>query len=110
MRSLLKEICRENNLTEVQAAKTVRMVFQGLREALKEGNSVSIRNFGHFELLFHASRDKVDNFTGDMMVTKPKVKIKFSPSSKLTNDINTEQEMSLKHLNLIKEQEKHEKY
>ncbi len=83
----LKE--KNPQLNKSELAVIVKIFFESIPEALKEGKAVEIRNFGRFSCKELQENYKIRNPKTNQLIYKPKrVKIKFKASENLNKLIN----------------------
>jgi nucleoid DNA-binding protein len=71
-----------------QARKAVDAMLEGITQALKNGESISIRNLGTFKCVERKARQGVNPRTGQKIEIKARKAVRFSPGSKLQQAVN----------------------
>lgn len=79
---------RFENKAKAQAA--VKTVIDGIAEILKSGNALSIKGFGTFKVDWRAARKGRNPSTGKEIDIPASKTVKFTPSSVLKEEINSE--------------------
>ena len=69
---LISLLATKNNLTEVQAAKIVNLIFDGFKDALAKDDRIEIRGFGSFILRAYKNYTGRNPKTGIVVEVKPK--------------------------------------
>ena len=67
----------------------VDSIFQEILDSLAKGEPVKISSFGTFQVKFRASQEILDINTREERTLGPGYKVKFTPSNKLKQKINT---------------------
>lgn len=67
---LISLVATKSNLTEVQAARIVNLIFDGFKDALAKGDRIEIRGFGSFAMR------KYKTYTGRNPKTGKDVEVK----------------------------------
>ena len=84
---LIKVVAERAGLKKKDAEIAVNTIFNAIREALKNGEKVSIVGFGSFEVVERKAREGINP------ITKEKIKIpatrtpKFKPSASLKKEV-----------------------
>jgi nucleoid DNA-binding protein len=71
-----------------QARKAVDAMLEGITQALKNGETISIRNLGTFKCVQRKARQGVNPRTGEKIKIKARRAVRFSPGSKLQQAVN----------------------
>jgi nucleoid DNA-binding protein len=71
-----------------QARRAVDAMLEGITQALKNGESISIRNLGTFKCVQRKARQGVNPRTGEKIKIKARKAVRFSPGSKLQQAVN----------------------
>ena len=69
---LITLLATKNNLTEVNAARIVNLIFDGFKDALVKGDRIEIRGFGSFVMRDYESYTGRNPKTGKEVEVKPK--------------------------------------
>ncbi len=85
---LLAKIQSDADLTKAQADAALTAVLDGITEALKSGDSVSLVGFGTFSASVREARQGKNPRTGEVIQIASKTVAKFKPGKKLTDSIN----------------------
>ena len=78
----------KNNLTEVQAARIVKLIFDGFKDALAKGDRIEIRGFGSFMMREYKTYTGRNPKTGKEVEVKPKRLPYFKVGKELKERIN----------------------
>ena len=63
-------------------------IFLSINKALINRDSVTVHNFGRFDVIYFRGTEGHNFQTGERIRTKPKYKIKFTPSPKILELLN----------------------
>lgn len=74
--------------TKQEAKKSVNLIFDSITDALSKGEKISISKFGTFYLRISNPRKLVLPKSKIKMISRPRKKVKFKPSSFLITRIN----------------------
>ena len=85
---LITLLSTKNNLTEVQAAKIVNLIFDGFKDALVKGDRIEIRGFGNFVMREYKTYTGRNPKTGKEVEVKPKRLPYFKVGKDLRDIIN----------------------
>jgi integration host factor subunit beta len=85
---LISLLATRNNLTEVQAARIVNLIFDGFKEALLKGDRIEIRGFGSFETREYKTYTGRNPKTGKEVEVKPKRLPYFKVGKELKGRMN----------------------
>lgn len=77
---------KEANISSSQAAKALNSTIEGIKEALKKGERITISGFGSFEIKIHNPRKGRNPKTGEEVAIPRKKRVKFNPS-KILKDL-----------------------
>ncbi len=80
---LAAKIAADNGLSKAAAAKALNSMLEGVGEALKNGNSVTLVGFGTFSVSKRAARTGRNPQTGEAIKIAAKNVIKFKPGKGL---------------------------
>ncbi len=83
-------IAEKQNMTKVDAAKSIDVVFDSLKELILDGEEINVRGFGIFGTKERASRKSVDAFSSDktnMIEVPASRKVFFKPGPILKNAV-----------------------
>lgn len=88
-RTKLVELLRqETGLPRRHVESVVAGVFDGVKEALKKGETVKISGFGRLEIRTRAARRGRDPVTGEIRELSPRPHLSFRPSKLLKEKVN----------------------
>jgi len=88
--NLVSELERKYRTPEAEAAEQVERVFSLIREALKSGKSIEVRNFGKFSVRKRLNRQKKKlAFQGPLPPAVSKRIPFFLPTESLKEDLNS---------------------
>jgi len=85
---LITLLSTKNNLTEVQAARIVNLIFDGFKDALAKGDRIEIRGFGSFVMREYKNYRGRNPKTGKVVEVKPKRLPYFKVGKELKEGIN----------------------
>jgi len=85
---LITLLSTKNNLTEVQAARIVNLIFDGFKDALAKGDRIEIRGFGSFVTREYKNYTGRNPKTGLEVDVKPKRLPYFKVGKELKQRIN----------------------
>lgn len=85
---LVRYVSDKTMITENDAGVIVDVFLDGVKEALEEGNRVTIKNFGSFYLQERKPRTALHPKTQEVIDVPAKKVIKFNSAPKLHNKIN----------------------
>jgi integration host factor subunit beta len=85
---LISLLATRENLTHVQAAQIVDLIFDGFRDALRKGDRIEIRGFGNFVIRNYETRTGRNPKTGESVAIKPKGRPYFKVGKELKEKIN----------------------
>ncbi|MBN1350899.1 HU family DNA-binding protein [candidate division KSB1 bacterium] len=80
------------NISQTQAREILQRLLAASRESLVQGNGVSIRGFGTFDIKKRAPRRSFNPFTKKWLRLPPRINAIFKPGSKLKRRINERSE------------------
>jgi len=86
---LITLLSTKNNLTEVQAARIVNLIFDGFKDALAKGDRIEIRGFGSFVMREYKNYRGRNPKTGKVVEVKPKRLPYFKVGKEIKGLINT---------------------
>ena len=86
---LITLLSTKNNLTEVQAARIVNLIFDGFKDALAKGDRIEIRGFGSFVTREYKNYRGRNPKTGKVVEVKPKRLPYFKVGKEIKGLINT---------------------
>ncbi len=90
MNRLSEDLARETGMDHRGAQKCVKAFFEGVAEALEEGETVTLRGFGSFKPVWLKDRHGRNPQTGAAIVTPAHYTAHFSPSRALADRVNAE--------------------
>ncbi len=85
---LSSAVAAETGETKAKAAKAVHAVLNGIQEALKKGDRVSITGFGVFEVVERPEREGRNPQTGQNIKIAASKAVKFKPGKGLKDALN----------------------
>jgi len=85
---LITLVATKNNLTEVNAARIVNLIFDGFKDALVKGDRIEIRGFGSFVIREYETYTGRNPKTGMQIEVKPKSSTYFKVGKKLKERLN----------------------
>jgi DNA-binding protein HU-beta len=71
-----------------QARKAVDSLLEGIVQALKKGESVSLRDLGTFKCVQRRARQGINPRTGEKIKIKARKAVRFSSGTKLQRAVN----------------------
>jgi nucleoid DNA-binding protein len=71
-----------------QACKAVDSLLEGIVQALKKGESVSLRDLGTFKCVQRKARQGINPRTGEKIKIKARKAVRFSSGTKLQRAVN----------------------
>ena len=88
--NLVSELQLKHQMSQHEAAEQVERIFSLIREDLKKGKAIEIRNFGRFGVRVAKVRQKkVAAFQGPLPEPAKKRAPQFSPAPSLREDLNS---------------------
>jgi DNA-binding protein HU-beta len=75
-------------LTKKVAEAIIKNVFENIKEALKDGQGLSVRGFGSFKPIEKKARTYIEPRTQKPIEKGPSIYPKFTPSSRLKEELN----------------------
>jgi len=85
---LISLLSTRHNLTEVQSARIVNLIFDGFKEALVKGDRIEIRGFGSFVMREYKTYYGRNPKTGKVVEVKPKRLPFFKVGKELKERLN----------------------
>ena len=85
---LITLVATRHNLTEVQAARIVNLIFNNFKDALVEGDRIEIRGFGSFVMREYKNYTGRNPKTGDRIAVEPKRLPYFKVGKELKERLN----------------------
>jgi integration host factor subunit beta len=85
---LILLLAARENLTEVQAARIIKLIFEGFTDALVKGERIEIRGFGSFAMCDYETYTGRNPKTGDRIAVEPKRLPYFKVGKELREKIN----------------------
>ena len=86
-KELVLLVANETGLTQVDVKRVVQRTLHHLIEALKQGKTIELRNFGVFKIRQRASRRGRNPKTGQEVPVPPKRVVVFKPGLLMRQDI-----------------------
>ena len=86
---LITLLASKEDLTEVNAARIVNLIFDGFKDALVKGSRIEIRGFGSFVIREYKSYAGRNPKTGEIVEVKPKRLPYFKVGKEIKGLINT---------------------
>lgn len=71
-----------------QARRAVESMLEGITQALKQGETISIGNLGTFKCVQRKARRGINPRTGEKIKIKARKAVRFSPGTKLQLAVN----------------------
>jgi integration host factor subunit beta len=90
---LINLIATKNNLTAVQAARIINLIFDGFKDALAKGDRIEIRGFGSFVMRDYGTYKGRNPKTGGEIEVKPKRSPYFKVGKELKERMNGRKEI-----------------
>lgn len=85
---LISKIAENANLSKAQAADALNAVLDGIEEALKSGDKVTLIGFGTFSVSRRDARTGRNPQTGASIKIKAKNVVKFKPGKEISDAVN----------------------
>ncbi len=82
-KDLISWIMKKANLNSSQATKALNSTLEGILDALKRGERVTLSGFGSFEIKIRNPRKGRNPKTGEQVSIPSKKRVKFNPSKTL---------------------------
>lgn len=82
------EIAKRNGTTKEKAGKIFESVFEILKEAVKNGNKITIPGFGTFKITTRKEHNGHNPKTGEPVLIPEMKKLKFSASPGMNQSLN----------------------
>jgi nucleoid DNA-binding protein len=86
-KELAKRISQEAHLTQKQAAQVLETTLAAIREALQNGNEVTLVGFGSFKVRQSAPRSGVNPRNKEHIEIPSKERVRFSPGKDLAEAV-----------------------
>lgn len=86
-KELTRRISQEAHLTQKQAAQVLEITLTAIREALENGQKVSLVGFGSFRVRQSAPRSGVDPRSKKPIEIPAKERVRFSPGKELSEAV-----------------------
>ncbi len=83
IKELINVVAASADITKVAAEKVIIDLFSSMTEAIKEGNDVTVRDFGRFYSKERPARAARNPKTGEAIQVEAKTVIKFVPRGEL---------------------------
>ncbi|HOJ63444.1 MAG TPA: HU family DNA-binding protein [Spirochaetota bacterium] len=83
-----KRVSKKTDLPQEKAKKFIHILFDTIKDGLKEENKVPIYKFGIFKKKWVPTKDGFNPQTKEKIKIPAHYSVKFSPSSKLSNEVN----------------------
>lgn len=87
-KDLIKHVSNKVMITEMDSSTIIDVFLSGMREALKKGEVVKLKDFGSFNLQKRKARTALNPKNQEVINVPEKIVIKFIMSKKLKNMIN----------------------
>jgi integration host factor subunit beta len=91
-----KQAQLQTHLSENDIVLCVNAIMDKMIESLASGKRIEIRDFGSFDLRYHAARISHNPKTGEKFQTKPKYVIHFKPGKGLKDRVNASRHIPIK--------------
>ncbi len=85
---LISKIAENANLSKAQATDALNAVLDGIEEALKSGDKVTLIGFGTFSVSRRDARTGRNPQTGASIKIKAKNVVKFKPGKEISDSVN----------------------
>jgi len=85
---LISLLATKNNLTEVNAARIVNLIFDGFKDALVRADRIEIRGFGNFVMREYKTYTGRNPKTGKEVEVKPKKSPYFKVGKELKEKVD----------------------
>ncbi len=85
---LINKIAENANLSKAQATDALNAVLDGITEALKEGDKVTLIGFGTISVNRREARTGRNPQTGESIKIAAKNVVKFKPGKELSDAVN----------------------
>ncbi|HQU58573.1 MAG: HU family DNA-binding protein [Phaeodactylibacter sp.] len=85
---LISKIAENANLSKAQATDALNAVLDGIEEALKSGDKVTLIGFGTFSVSRRDARTGRNPQTGASIKIKAKNVVKFKPGKEISDAVN----------------------
>ncbi|MCB0570880.1 MAG: HU family DNA-binding protein [Phaeodactylibacter sp.] len=85
---LISKIAENANLSKAQATDALNAVLEGIEEALKSGDKVTLIGFGTFSVSRRDARTGRNPQTGASIKIKAKNVVKFKPGKEISDSVN----------------------
>jgi len=85
---LITVLAAKENLTELQATRIIKLIFDGFKEALVKGERIEIRGLGSFVVRNYKPYAGRNPKTGEIVDVKPKKSVYFKVGKELKNKMN----------------------
>lgn len=82
-KEFVKKIAEKLDKPLVEVERIVDVLFETIKESMKNEEQIVIKEFGRFEVVEKAGRVGRNPQTGEQIMIKPKKVVKFKPSSNL---------------------------
>lgn len=82
-KEFVKKIAEKLDKPLVEVERIVDVLFETIKESMKNEEQIVIKEFGRFEVVEKAERVGRNPQTGEQIMIKPKKVVKFKPSSNL---------------------------
>ncbi len=86
-KDLVLLVSKDTGITQVDVKRVVQRTLDYLIEALKEGKTIELRNFGVFKVRQRAPRRGRNPKTGEEVPVPPKRVVVFKPGLTMRHDI-----------------------
>jgi integration host factor subunit beta len=85
---LISVLAVKENLTELQATRIIKLIFDGFKEALVKNQRIEIRGFGNFVVRKYNSYAGRNPKTGEKVEVEPKKSAYFKVGKELKSKMN----------------------
>lgn len=82
-KEFIKRIAEKLNKSITETETIYEVFFDSIKEAMKNGEQITVKEFGKFEVVERPGRVGRNPQTGEQIMIKPKKVVKFKPSSNL---------------------------
>ena len=89
---IIDAVAEATGISKKDATTATETMLDSIRDALSRKEAVSLAGFGSFEATYRAERKGHNPHTGQSMVIPASYSLRFKPSKKLKEAVNTETE------------------
>jgi DNA-binding protein HU-beta len=85
---LINKVAESANVSKAQAGDALNAVLDGITDALKAGDKVTLIGFGTFSVSHRAERNGRNPQTGETIKIAAKNVVKFKPGKEISDAVN----------------------